>query len=171
MYPFFRIVQSCVVNIVDIESSGPVEDMMCRSVENIYMKAVNGSGVFSTACTDGQAKYEAYLCQQRGKSTEFRAAQYSPVAKEGAKFAARQQAISRNHICNYEDGLYAQYPRLAGSMRPEFGYYTPFVSSPRQGYGGGGVTTGVDQTVLVATVSALATGAAWFAAHSGGAGM
>lgn len=144
---------------------------MCRSVENIYMKAVNGSGVFTTACTDGQAKYEAYLCQQRGQATEFRAKQYPAVAKEGAKFAARAQAIARNHICVYEDNLYAEYPRLAGSMRPSFGYYTPFVSSPRQGYGGGGVTTEIDQNVLIATVSALAAGAAWFVAHSGGAGM
>jgi hypothetical protein len=44
-----------------IVSSGPAENMMVRAVENQYMAAVNGSGVFSSACTDGQAKYEAYL--------------------------------------------------------------------------------------------------------------
>jgi len=114
-----------------IQSSGPVEDMMCRSVENIYMKAVNGSGVFTTACTDGQARYEAYLCQVRGKSTEFRAGQYSAAAKAGAAFAARKLAIARNHICVYEDGLYSKYPRLAGSMRPAFGYYSTFKSPSR----------------------------------------
>lgn len=117
--------RACNRNIV---SSGPAEDMMCRSVENIYMKAVNGSGVFSTACTDGQAKYEAYLCAVRGKATEFRANQYSKAQKAGAAFAARKQAIARNHICVYEDKLYSRYPRLAGSMRPEFGYYSKLTS-------------------------------------------
>lgn len=115
-----------------IESSGPAEDMMCRSVENIYMKAVNGSGVFTSACTDGQAKYEAYQNQVRCGSTAFRAKQYTPSAKAGAKFAARKMAIARNHICLYEDGLYSNYPRMAGSMRPAFGYYQPFVTSPAQ---------------------------------------
>eukprot|EP00171_Calliarthron_tuberculosum_P008654 IDg8654t1 len=109
------------------------EDMMCRSVENIYSSAVNGGGVFTTACTDGQAKYEAYLNQVRCKSTAFRVKQYSPAAREGAKFAARKMAIARNHICVYEDGLYAKYPRMAGSMRPAFGYYQPFVTSPGGG--------------------------------------
>jgi len=56
-----------------IEGSDPAEDMMCRSVENIYLKAVNGSGMFSTACTDGQAKYESYLNKVRCGSTAFRA--------------------------------------------------------------------------------------------------
>ncbi len=115
-----------------IESSGPAEDMMCRSVENVYMKAVNGSGVFTTACTDGQAKYEAYLMKVRCGSTTFRAKQYSPAAKAGAAFAARKMAIARNHICVYEDGLYSKYPRMAGSIRPAFGYYQPFVTSPVQ---------------------------------------
>lgn len=153
-----------------IVSSGPAEDMMCRSVENIAMKAINGSGVFSVACTDGQAKYEAYLNQTRGKAAEFRALQYSPAMAEGAKFAARQRAISRNHICVYEDGLYSNYPRMAGTMSTEFGYYTPFVQSPRQGYGGGG-SSGMNGQLLTAQVAALATAAAaWFAAHSGGFG-
>lgn len=116
-----------------ITSSGPAEDMMCRSVENVYSAAVNGGGVFTTACTDGQAKYEAYLAQVRGKSTAFRAKQYSVAAREGSKYAARKMAIARNHICVYEDGLYAKYPRVAGSMRPAFGYYQPFVTSPGAG--------------------------------------
>jgi len=115
-----------------IVSSGPAEDMMCRSVENIYMKAVNGSGVFTSACTDGQAKYEAYLNKVRCGSTAFRAKQYSASQKESAKYAAKRMAIARNHICVYEDGLYSKYPRLAGSMRPAFGYYQPFVRSPIQ---------------------------------------
>lgn len=106
-----------------IESSGLAEDAMCRSVENIYMKAVNPGGVFSPACTDGQAKYEAYLMAVRGKATAFRAAQYSPAAKAGAAFAARKRATARNHICVYEDKLYNKFPRMAGSMRPSFGYY------------------------------------------------
>lgn len=109
-----------------IESSGPAEDHMCRAVENIYMKAVNGSGVFSTACTDGQAKYEAYLSQVRGKATEFRAKQYSKSQKAAAAFAARRMAVARKHVCVYEDALYTKFPRLAGSMRPEFGYYSKF---------------------------------------------
>ena len=41
-------------------------------------------------------------------------------------------AIARNHICVYEDGLYSKYPRMAGSIRPVFGYYYPFVTSPVQ---------------------------------------
>lgn len=116
-----------------IQSSGPVEDMMCRSVENNYMKAVNPSGVFSTACTDGQARYEAYLMAVRGKATEYRAGQYSPAAKAGAAYAARKRATARNHVCVYEDGLYNKYPRMAGSIRPSFGYYAPFVTSPTDG--------------------------------------
>lgn len=98
-----------------IPSSGPVEDMLCRAVENQYMQATNPGGTFSVACTDGQVKYEAYLSAVRGGSTAFRAKQYPTAATEGAKFAARKKAISANHICNYEDGLYSNYPRLAGS--------------------------------------------------------
>lgn len=141
-----------------IVSSGPAEDMMCRSVENIYSAAVNGGGVFTTACTDGQAKYEAYLNQVRYKSTAFRAKQYSPAAREGAKFAARKMAIARNHICGYEDGLYAKYPRLAGSMRPAFGYYQPFVTSP----GGSRSSLGriIDPTISISLTSISTIGKA-----------
>lgn len=153
-----------------IESSGPVEDMMCRSVENQYMQAVNGSGVFSTACTDGQAKYEAYLAQCRGKAAEFRAKQYSPAQKAGASFAARSRAVNQNHICLYENTkLFPNYPRLAGSMRPAFGYYQPFVQSPRSGYGFGGIMD-ANVTTAIATVSGLSSNPAWFAAHFGGSG-
>lgn len=153
-----------------IESSGPVEDMMCRSVENVYMKAVNGGGVFSVACTDGQAKYEAYEAQVRGGSVAFRAKQYSPAAAEGAKFAARKRAIAANHICVYEDGLYSKYPRMAGSMRPANGYFQPFVQSPRQPVFDGGAG-GVNGTVLIETVAAFAKkGLSWFSARSGGYG-
>lgn len=153
-----------------IPSSGPVEDMMCRSVENVYMKAVNGSGVFSVACTDGQAKYEAYEAKVRGGSVDFRAKQYSAAAAEGAKFAARKRAIAANHICVYEDNLYSNYPRMAGSMRPAHGYFQPFVQSPRQPVFGGGAG-GVNGTVLVETVAAFAKkGLAWFSARSGGYG-
>ncbi|CDF35779.1 unnamed protein product [Chondrus crispus] len=116
-----------------IRAAGKDEDVMVRSVENVYMKAVNPGGVFSTACTDGQAKYEAYLSQVRGKAAEFRSRQYSKAAKAGAAYAARKRATARTHICVYEDGLYNKYPKMAGSMRPSFGYYAPFVSRPSDG--------------------------------------
>lgn len=103
--------------------SGKAEEVMVKSVENYYMKAVNPGGVFSTACTDGQAKYEAYLSQVRGKAAQFRSGQYSKAAKAGAAYAARKRATARNHICLYEDGLYNRYPMMAGSIRPSFGYY------------------------------------------------
>lgn len=86
-----------------IVSSGLVEDYLCKSVENVYMKAVNGSGVFSNACTDGQAKNEAYLYQVREGSTAFRRKQYSPYVKEHAKYQARKRATDREHVCVYED--------------------------------------------------------------------
>lgn len=149
-----------------IESADPAEDMMCRSVENIYMKAVNGSGVFSTACTDGQAKYEAYLNQVRCGSTAFRAKQYSVGQREGAKFAARKMAIARNHICLYEDSLYSKFPRMAGSIRPAFGYYQPFVTSPGQGFSS---STGMDTgTMAVAAVGALAVAGLLFSQFGAG---
>lgn len=153
-----------------IESAGPAEDMMCRSVENVYMKAVNGSGVFSTACTDGQAKYEAYLSSVRGGSSAFRVKQYSPAAKEGAKYAARKRTVARTHVCSSEDAQYIKFPRMAGSMRPSFGYYQPFVQSFRQP-GPGGNVSALNAEYLIATVKSMTTAAAdWFAAVSGGVG-
>lgn len=150
-----------------IESSGPAESMMVRSVENFYSKAVNGSGTFTPACTDGQAKYEAYLAQNRGKSAEFRAKHYSAAAKAGAKFAAKKLAIARNHICVYEDGLYAKYPRMAGSMRPAFGYYTPFVSAPSNGRYQTTIERALDSATLAALskIGTISPEAAWAAAN------
>lgn len=111
-----------------IESSSIAEHAMVRAVQNRYSKAVNASGVFSTACTDAQARYEAYLAQTRGKAVEFRAKQYSPAMKAGARFAARRRAIARQHVCSYEDGLYSKFPKVASAMRPAFGYYSKFVN-------------------------------------------
>jgi hypothetical protein len=153
-----------------IPSSSKAEDMMVRSVENQYTKRVNGSGVFSTACTDGQVPYEAYLNQVRGKSTLFRSKQYSPAAAAAAKFAAQQRAVAANHICNYEDGLYQKYPQLAGAIRPEYGYFPPYVAHFKQPVFDGGAG-GVNTLVLIETVASFAKkGLAWFAARSGGYG-
>jgi hypothetical protein len=152
-----------------ITSSGPAESMMVRAVENNYMKAVNGGGTFSTACTDGQAKYEAYLAQCRGKASQFRAVQYSSGAQAGAKFAARKRAITMNHICLYEENLFNKFPRMAGSMRPAFGYYQPIVPSPRSGYGSGGVDA-TSSSLMAAVASFAKAGMKWFAVRQGGPG-
>lgn len=111
-----------------IQSSGKAEDMLCRSADNMYSRAMNGSGVFSTACTDGQAKGEAYLAKVRAGSTVFRVNQYSPIAKASAEYGARKFAKSRKPVCLYKGGLYTKYSRLAGSLRPDFGYYSMFVA-------------------------------------------
>nr|ATG31132.1 LR gamma6 [Griffithsia pacifica]5Y6P_gy Chain gy, LR_gamma6 [Griffithsia pacifica]5Y6P_gz Chain gz, LR_gamma6 [Griffithsia pacifica] len=111
--------------------NGPAEKHMLQAVENRYMAAVNGSGVFSGACTDGQTRYEAYLMQLRGKSAEFRAKQYSTFEKESMKYAARKQAlIQKGHDCNAEEVIFSNYPIVASAMRPTFGYYTPIVKNP-----------------------------------------
>lgn len=113
----------------------PAEKHMLRSVESQYMKAVNGSGVFGTACTDGQARYEAYLMQQRGLSAQFRAKQYPTAAKEAMKFAARKQAFAKKtHGCSYEENLFSKFPIVASAMRPTIGYYPPIVRKPAAGY-------------------------------------
>lgn len=146
------------------------EKSMVRSVENTYMKAVNPGGVFSTACTDGQAKYEAYLASVRGGSVAFRAKQYSPAEAAHAKFAARKRAVARTHVCNTEDKQYVDFPMVAGSMRPAFGYYQPFVQSFRQPEEGGG-EKGMKADYLIATVRSMTSSAVeWFTAKSGGMG-
>lgn len=101
------------------EATTPTEIAMKRSVDNLYMKAVNPGGVFATACTDGQTKYEAYLMQVRGKSTEFRAKQYSAAQKAAMRFASTKQALTqKGHDCSYEETIFCKYPIVAASMRP-----------------------------------------------------
>lgn len=95
------------------------ETHMTRSVEQSYKAAINRSGVFSTSCTDGQARYEAYLMAVRGGSTRFRAHQYSTPEKEGMKFAARKQALAHHaHNCSFEEKIFCDFPIVASAMRP-----------------------------------------------------
>lgn len=112
------------------DPAGPAEVAMKRSVENLYKKAVNPSGVFSTACTDGQAKYEAYLMQLRGKSAEFRAKQYSVGEREAMKYAARKQALSaKGHDCSAEEVIFSKFPIVASAMRPSMFFSFSFCHS------------------------------------------
>jgi len=135
-----------------IENSSPAEKYMCEAVERVYTAKMAGSGEFTVACTDGQAKGEADLAAERGKAAQFRAKQYSAAQKAGAAYAAKKWAREQGRGCDYEEVRFDEYPRLAGSMRPEFGMYPGYVAPAGNGIGYTGAEVGASNAALMMSV-------------------
>lgn len=117
-----------------ITPKNKVDACLARSSFNYFGRMISGRGTFSTATTNGQAKYEAYLSSVRAGSVEFRKKQYSTAQKLAANYASIKAVMSRKTICLFKTSVYTPYPAYSASMiTPYTGFYIPFVPSPTGG--------------------------------------
>lgn len=148
-----------------IESSGAVEDYLCNAVEKGYVATPKPPGL------DDPAAYDGYQRDMRLRTEELRTKQHTTAEKLGAAFAARKVAFSPNQICAYDDDLYSLYPRLAGSMRPGYGYYTPQVSHVGEGPAGSGDVDTSSAAIIGLIVLLIGGGLLYLASHGGVASL
>lgn len=73
----------------------------------------NPTGEYGVTCTEGSVKGAAEGTRIRALGNEFRARQSSPFKKYYDLFENRKQAIAADHICQAEENLYCDYPKLA----------------------------------------------------------
>lgn len=98
-------------------SAAAADTYMAENCVTAQYKAVaNPTGVYSISCTEGAAKHQAEESRELSNMARFRQMQRPLNRKYFDFFEARKMATSMAHGCSYEEGMVANYPKVASAM-------------------------------------------------------
>lgn len=112
-----------------VQAASPAEEYMFECVDRQYKAMKVPNGEYTSMCTDGRVEGDAENARISSLATQFRGKQFSDNSKARMRYDSIKEAMTLARACDYEEGYFAQFPKMSASMRYSDGSYAAAVNS------------------------------------------